>query len=190
MSTVRDDARDRQKAYLEAVLAANPGLTLTDIARESGVAPSTLTRVVNDPNATTVLSAPVMAAIEARFGATGEPPGMAEPEVAMIAPPSASAAETLGPDTHLWRVGGQFAGLPGYLPGDVLTASMAVKPAEGDDVILQIEDMRGGATTHLRKFRRGWAFGDSTVEPEYVDGVRVRVAAVVIEMKRSRSAGN
>lgn len=184
-SAIRDAARERQKAFLAAVLASNPGITLTDIATRCGVSPSTLTRFMNDPTTTTVLSVPVMALIESAYATPQPTMGFAEPDVTPLAPENEGTADDMGPDRHVWRVGEHFTGLAGYLPGDRLLADMSLQPVDGDDVLVQIEDMRGGATTHLRKFRRGWAFS-SADDPEFVDGLRVRVAAVIVKSWRER----
>jgi hypothetical protein len=183
LTSIRDDARDRQRAYLAGVLKANPGLTITDIARESGLSPSTLTRVFNDPDSTTVLSGPVMAAIEARFGAAGDPPVQGELEAL---DPAQAGFDDVDPKLLRFRIGAGFSALPAYRPGDVLFVDEALLPRDRDDVVIVIDDLKGGASLHLRHFKRSWAFGDATIEPEFVDGVRVRIIGVVRESRRIR----
>lgn len=178
-SSVNEEARDRQKAML-AALAKTHKLSLTDIAIQAGLSPSTLTRFVNDPASTTVLSGTTMARIEAAFA------GFTEPDVELLA--DHDGGEALTPNQSIWRVGGTFVGLPGYLAGDFLLLDMAVAPQNGDDVLVTIDNLRGGGKTFLRKFRNQWAFGGMATDPDYVDNARVVVIGVILKSWRSRKA--
>lgn len=186
LNAVRDEARERQRGVIRSILATHPGLTITDVARSCGLSPSTLTRFMNDPAATNVLNGSTMALIEKSYGISDGPAGgFAEPDVELVVE-TRGQGEAFGPNRHRWRVGRNFAALSGYRPGDILTIDMSIPPAEGDDVIAQIEDMKGGAITVLRRLRRGWLIGGSDEIPEFIDGMRVRVAGVVIESVRRR----
>jgi hypothetical protein len=184
--TLRDSARAQQQSYIRGILAANHGLTVTDIARVTKLSRSTLTRFMNDPEITTVLSGPTIEAIAQAFSkSAGAGGGMAEPEVSPLPPPTPGEDTGLGPNQYDWRIGKVFNGLPGYLPGDFLRVEMGLEPRNGDDVLIQVET-RGGATTHLRRFRRNFAFTGHDADPLFVDGERVRVAAVVVKSWRER----
>ena len=68
-SDISDEVRESQKAFLKK-LVDNTGLTLTDIARQAGLTPSTLTRIANDPDNKTVLGGTSMARLERLFADT------------------------------------------------------------------------------------------------------------------------
>jgi len=186
---MRDISGEDLRVWLQAIIDAS-GKSLTRFAQDAGISHTTLSRALNPNEPPPNFRADTIAKL---ISLSGQPApdsvratGMAEPDVLPIAPANDDAAGHLGPDRHEWQVGASFSRLAGYRPGDRLLVDMAERPCDGDDVLVQIEDMKGGATTHLRRFRRGWVLAGPETEPEYVDGIRVRVAGVVVKSWRLR----
>lgn len=163
------------------------------MAREIGVSDSTITRHYNGdtkslPHMSTIQKLVTRYHVSPPSGmGLDDTQGFAEPELTPLPLDDATPAEApLSPDQHRWQVGRAMAGLSGYRPGDVILMDMAVKPQDGDDVVAQIEDMRGAAATVLRRYHRGWILGGADTEPEFVDAKRVRISGTVVKMWRNR----
>lgn len=84
----------------------------------------------------------------------------------------------LTPNESVWKVGAKFATLPGYAPGDRFLLDMSLTPADGDDVLVNLHDLQGGAETLLRRYSRGWLVG-SVAEPLQVTDGRVQIMGVI-----------
>jgi hypothetical protein len=195
--TQHQQAKDAFREFLGQINRAT-GHSPTRMAREIGKAESTITRHWNGrskslPHMSTVvaLANRYKIAPPPGFGAEGEmTQGFREPEVEPIEPPPDVKAE-LNPDQYVWRINTDALLLAGYLPGDecIIDMSLRDKVRDNDIVISTIEDMRGGADSVLRIYKKGWLFGaaaGAAIEPEYVDNKRVAIMAVVIKSWRTR----
>lgn len=168
--------RDLSKAH---------GLTLSEIAAKAGLVPSTLTRFYNDPDNTSLLGGATMAKLEAAFAAT--PPGFGEPDAELLRGQDGFEGAVLTPNQSIWRVGKGFAAVAGFRAGDLFLLDMSVIPRDGDDVLANIYDQDGrSARTVLRRFHKGWVFGDAHTDPEYAEGRSVKVMGVVVKSWRHR----
>lgn len=209
MSSVRvmDLDRDDMRAWLRAVLL-HLGWTGLDLSRRIGVAPSTVNRFLNDPEATHRLSPKTLRQIAQVTGF--EPmamPGHAggrleEPDAApYIAGPAsdqrlstAVAAATAGRNAvDPWVLKTRALEAAGYVPGDVLIVDLNARPEPNDIVCAQVYDWRRGrAETVFRIYSKPYLVAASSdpahLKPLVVDGDGVVIKGVVIQSIRGRRA--
>jgi hypothetical protein len=210
MSTMRD----AQIAWVKAV-AAYKGWTLSKWARrtrvgvgENSLAPSTLTRFVNDPDATHELHDKTIEALAESAGI--EPmvlPGSRRP--ANLAEPDAvpySAVHTGTDDfvqaiiEDLVRERNSLTPLvmrtrslehAGYLPGDILIVDLNMRPQPDDVVCAQVYDWGGDrAETVVRILQPPYLVAASSdsrlLKPLVVDDESVIIKGVVVHSMRPR----
>jgi hypothetical protein len=206
---VMNDLHDRMRAWLHEVLD-HQQVRPNGLARLTGVSPTTLTRVLNDPKAKHTLSATT---IDAIVRATGYPPpdfAGSEAGNALHPLPPAQGQELDGlklpaetGDARIddavrflcqaddnftpWRLNTRALEGLGYLPGDVVIVDLAQKPEAGDVVVAQIYKARG-ADTVFRLYAKPFltaAANDRVMRPPLlVDDDRVAIRGTVIAMFR------
>lgn len=194
------ETRDRLKDWLRRLLAER-GQSAHALAKDAGVAASTLSRFLNDPAYTGTLSTTTLDKI-AR--AAGEVPGriasvspapatdstapsgggFAEADAEPYAAGAAHAPFALPPGADVWRVTGRTLDLAGYLPGDCIVVDGHTRPVSGDIVCAQAVDPETGtARTVLRKYVPPYLVAVSTAAdgepPIQADPERVSIMGVV-----------
>ena len=190
------DMRD----WISAV-ARHLNLTPSELARRSRLAPSTLTRFLNDASRTATITERSIQAIESYSGVSRHrmpgvalPPGMAEPDAAPLnedAEPLQAWCKAAIEEARKgrngidpWVMRGRALDLEGVLPGDILMVALNRRPAAGDIVCAQVVDYTSGAAeTVFRLFQPPYLIAHSAklgpVRPEQVDEVRVSIRGVV-----------
>lgn len=209
MSTMRD----AQIAWVKAV-AAHKGWTLSKWARrtrvgdgESTLAASTLTRFVNDPDATHELHDKTIVALAESAGlepmvmpGSRRPSNLAEPDATPYTANSIADDYVREQVEGFKRRGNAFSPMvmksralehAGYLPGDVLIVDLNAKPQPDDVVCAQVYDWSGDrAETVMRIFQPPYlvaASSDSRVlKPLVVDDEAVIIKGVVVHSMRPR----
>lgn len=201
------DARARLQDWLRRLLAER-GQSAHALAREAGIAASTLSRFLNDPAYSGTLSTTTLEKIARTTGAY---PGRADPVAPMPAPRegagtagfgeaeaepfaagAAAAPFALPPGADVWRVKGRALDLAGYLPGDLVVVDGHATPRAGDIVCAQVLDAAGGtARTVLRKYLPPYLMAVSTAAAEEapvpLDPETVAVMGVVTLSWRTRA---
>jgi len=196
----RDEETSRQhRDYLRRVIA-HTRKPPTRIAKEVGVAPSTLTRLLNE-NSTATLHARTISRLQDYSGLSffgGDPSapstfrGLAEDAVpfdAKNADPAFSAAIKA-------LVGGRQAADPwtmrtralerrGYLPGDIVIVDLGRRPEAGDAVCAQVYDWRRGAAETVMRvydppFLLEASHDDQLRKPLVVDNEQVIIKGVLL----------
>ena len=196
----RDEETSRQhREYLRRVIA-HMRKPPTRIAKEVGVAASTLTRLLNE-NSTATLHARTISRLQEYSGVSffgGDPSapptfrGLAEDAVpfdAKSADPAVSAAIKA-------LIGGRQAADPwtmrtralerrGYLPGDIVIVDLGRRPEAGDVVCAQVYDWRrGAAETVMRVYDPPYLLEASLDEqlrkPLVVDDEQVIIKGVLL----------
>lgn len=196
------DPKDEQRAWLVKVLAQTNEAP-TGLAMRAGLAPTTLTRFLNNPQHATALSARTISAVENATGVRfrgGSPLAQlreseAEPfqhgpdtsPVARMVEAATGRANGVDP----WRLKSRAIEAAGYLPGDILIVDLNADPSPGDVVCAQIYEWgRGQAETVFRVYEPPAlvsATADATLRKPYiVDGDRVVIKGVVIAAVRPR----
>lgn len=189
------------RQWLEGVIKQT-GLKPTPLAKEAGLAPSTLLRAL-DPDNPTALERRSIAKIVARFNVAppfapgaapaGYPPGFSEDE--LLAPeddaPVFEGAH-LTPNQYVRTINTRALELAGYLPGDVALFDMSVTARDGDAVAANVYNLQGGADTVLRIFEPPYLVTrtmdrEIASKPRLVDGEHVRIMAVLVKLIRGRS---
>lgn len=196
------DMRDEQRAWLAKVLELS-GLAPTALAQKAGLAPTTLTRFLNNPEHATALSARTVSAVEKstglRFGEQARPATLRESEAEPFRVDSdllsemvrAAAAGANGIDP--WRLRSRALEAAGYLPNDILIVNLNARPETGDVVCAQIYDWtRGRADTVFRVFEPP-SLVSATLDPAlrrpfFVDNESVVIRGVVVASVRPRQA--
>lgn len=159
-----DAERDEQRRWVKAV-ARKLGISLSELARQSGLAPSTLNRFVNNPDIDHLLENETLAAVAKTGGVDVlEPPGRArgfgedavpfvvdETDVAFARAVKALTQHRNG--LAAYQVKGFGLDLLGYMPGDVVIVDLNRGAKAGDVVIAQHYDWsRDKAETLIRSF--------------------------------------
>ncbi|MGJ0393013.1 MAG: LexA family protein [Methylocystis sp.] len=153
--------RDEQRAWLTNLLEKS-GEAPTSLAMRAGLAPTTLTRFLNNPQHATALSARTISAVEkvtgARFGVNSigaireseaEPFRQDGPDDILNTMVQAVAGRANGLDP--WTLNSRAVEAAGYLPGDVLIVDLNADARPGDVVCAQIYEWgRGKAETVFR----------------------------------------
>lgn len=162
-----EPSREDIRAWITQVLARS-GESATALARRAGIAQSTLTRFLNDPDAPML----GLRSITKIAAATGEHPIFGVTSAAPRSPPisegvasrytpepgstiaGAIEALTMGRNAaDVWELG-ELSGLEaaGYLPGDVVIVDRAERPEAGD-LVCALDYRRGSAATPVTVFR-------------------------------------
>ncbi len=170
------DTRDQQRAWLNAVLART-GLNATQLASKSGLAITTLTRFLNNPQHSSALSMRTISAIERetgiRYGENGPPAGFRETEAEPFTPgeqdPVAAVVDhlrTIANGMDPWVMKSRALESAGIQPGDILLVNLNRQPAAGDIVCAQVYDWtRGKAETVFRIWEPPYLVA-ATMEPK------------------------
>jgi transcriptional regulator with XRE-family HTH domain len=179
------------------------GITPTKAAKEIGVATSTLTKFLNDPNYSFTPSTPVIARLERFFGRaaprTAPNRGGALPEIeatpvnpeSLPAPQrEALAALTAGRrGIETWSVLGNYLQGAGVQPGDMLLVDLFENPRAGDIVCAEIHE-QGAKRTVFRVYEKPYlvaaTFETKSWMPIVVDDRNVIVRGVVTERMAKR----
>lgn len=204
-----DLTRDGVRAWLRDVLART-GDTATSLARKAGIAQTTLTRFLNDPDGP-MLTLRTVSKISHVVGSapTGfEPPppdirpvagGLAEDEARGIdldddrlSPHLRAALEVLVRGRNaadVWELRSYALVHAGYLPGDLLVVDLGIAPKAGNVVCAQhYAWASASAETIFRIFEPPYLIAagiDRELRrPLVVDGERVIIKGVVTEMIR------
>jgi hypothetical protein len=206
--SIMNELHEQMRHWLANVLQTH-GLTANRLATMIGKSPTTLTRVLNDPNAKHTLSTPTIDAIMRVTGA--QPPGshaMARPGEAPRIAMSELDGLPISPQTgdlrvdeavrylcqatpglDPWRLNTRALEALGYLPGDVVITDQAATAEHGDVVVAQIYRPRG-AETVFRMFAKPFlvaAAQDRVArQPLLVDDSHVAIRGVVVAMFRPR----
>jgi hypothetical protein len=198
------DTRDQQRAWLKKVIAQT-GLAPTALAVSSGLAVTTLTRFLNDPDHGSALSARTIGAIErttgVRFGDEPRPLSLREPETEPYnyeqGDPQLTAilrqvlGTANGVDCMILR--SRALESSSLVPGDILIVDMNKQPIGGDVVCAQVYDWpRGRAETVFRIWEPPYLVA-ATMDPRLrrpyaVDNENVVIKGVMIASLRPRMA--
>ena len=174
-------------------------MNLSDLARQSHVAPSTLYRAANDPDHQHVLSTTTIAKISKVTGVP--PPNVLRPgesaqpgiEEAIRFKSGKSGQLTLAlierglngdPELESWRLQTRALELAGYLPGDLIILDPHADPRPGDLVAADTYDIeRDRQATIWRLFNPPYLVAASSdlrlIKPRLLDGAVIRGVALV-----------
>lgn len=156
------------RAYVQQVVEKT-GVKPTPLAKAIGIAPSTLTRLLNEPDdSAATLHAGTLAKLEAFSGITPPtdyelshpvrhgPRDDAEPFVPAEAPPDlAHAVKVLTSgrkSIEAWLIRSRALECAGYVPGDAVIVDLAVQPRAGDPVCAQIHERHSSVTETVMRF--------------------------------------
>jgi DNA-binding phage protein len=181
------------RVWLEGVMRVT-GLKATPLAKVAGIAPSTLLRAL-DPDNPTTLERRTVRKISSSTGvsapgANGALTGFEEAELTAYTAGPDAEPDDLPPNQYRRICNTRALTLAGFLPGDVLTLDMSLKPEAGDAVDAQVYAInRATAETIFRLYDPPYLITRTTDEtihakPLLVDSERVRIAAVVHKMER------
>ncbi len=193
--------RDRHAADIRAWLIfvmKHTGLKQTPLAKEAGLAPSTLSRALDPENPTALERRSILRIVET-FGVP-EPgkefvmTGFAEDELTRLdEQPPEFAGVPLTPNQYVARAASRAVDLAGIVPGDELLFDMAAQPRADDVVAAQVYAIGAAeASTVLRIFDPPFIVTRTSdfrahATPVLVDGQRARIAAVMLKALRQRS---
>lgn len=182
------------------------GVSPSELARRSGVSPSTLTRYLNDPTGDTGISQRTLDAVSAFSGVPlhqsptpKREAGFAEPDASMLNmdDPDLPAwvrqaveqarAGVNGRDP--WRMRGTALDMSGVMPGDILIIDMNRRPSAGDIVCAQIYDWSASrAETIFRRFDPPFLMTHSSsgppARPVVVDDDTIAIRGVAVGLIR------
>ena len=193
------------KAWIKAV-AEHVGVSLSELARRSGMAPNVLTRYVNDRSGRVGIS---QASLDKIYDYSGIAPhhmpghfearGFQESEARRFEMDDVTYSEGMREDVAEavsgrnnqvpWVLKGRALDLVGCLPGDVLIVDHARDPRNGDIVCAQIYDLdRGTGETVFRIWTKPFIMSASSAgglaRPMTVDDVNVKIMGVVVRQMR------
>ena len=213
-----EDTRENLRVWVRDILTRMK-ITPTKLAERVGVHPTTLTRFLNHPDASTLSSNtvakiahvaglpaphPVGAPIGlAALRPAGSMPGLMEAE----AEPFQAGQQQGGIDAAIerltagrnsadaWVLRTTTLELVGHLPGDIVIVDLAAKPERGDVVCAQVYRWsEGKADTIFRLFEPPYLVAASLTadlrKPIIVDNDRVIIKGVVTELLRARRPHN
>ena len=194
------DLRSQQLAWLDTIMRST-GLTLTEIARRTGLAPSTLTRFKARDDAGHTLTSKTVQKIETSVGIpaydTRAKPKLV-PDLEEEASPfvlgdtpgevmvqALKALVRLNNNIDLWSLKTPALRALGYHPGDVLVVDRQRDPTGDDAVCAQIYDWRRGtAETVFRVFKPPYLLSadieGAPLKPLLVDNENVAIKGVVV----------
>jgi antitoxin component of RelBE/YafQ-DinJ toxin-antitoxin module len=198
-----DRETSRQHRDFVRRVVKRTGKAATRIAKELGIAPSTLTRLLREPDdSTSTLHARTLRMLEEFSGLTlgsgnepaGAPgtPGFREEAVpfdAKSADPALSAAIkalTAGRKAaDAWTIKTRSLERVGFMPGDVVIVDLGMRAQAGNAVCAQVYDVRSGtAETVMRLYEPPYLLTASLDEnlrrPLVVDDEQVVIKGVVL----------
>ena len=198
MRDVAQGIRDKQRTWLQGVIASH-GVKPTPLARAAGVAPTTLTRKLNDPDDTAILSELTIARIcnflgisHPNFTDDAPPTGFndqeAEPYDATPSDPLDAlvrAAVAGRPHVVPWVLRSRALEDEGYKPGDIMIVDLNATAETGDIVCAQIYDWErpGRTRTVFRIYHSPYLVGAGPEAgarvPHLVDNRHVVIKGVV-----------
>lgn len=208
MSHVVEELRRKQRDWLRDIIARH-GIAPTRLAKAAGLTPTTITRKVNDPSDTTILSDANVAKIVAYLGepapafhggvaapAAGFRDREAEPYLAVPHDPLADAIArlTAHEGVDAWVLGSRALDYEGYRPGDILIVDLNGQPRAGDVVCAQLYDWQrpGGTQTAFRLYEPPYLVGagpdDASRKPRLIDSENVVIKGVVLTSLRPRAS--
>ena len=202
MARADHETSRQHREYLERVIA-HMDKPATRIAKEIGVAASTLTRLLNAPegstatlHARTISKLQEYSRVPLHFGgdsaAQPGPRGFAEDAVpfdAKSADPAVSAAIKALIGTRQaadpWTIRTRALERIGFLPGDIVIVDLGRRPEAGDAVCAQVYDWRrGAAETVMRVYEPPYLIAASLDEqlrkPLVVDDEQVIIKGVLL----------
>ncbi|MGL5447536.1 MAG: LexA family protein [Rhabdaerophilum sp.] len=206
MRDVAERVRERQREWLQRIVREH-NIKPTPLAKAAGVAATTITRKLNDPHDTALLSELSVARICAHLGIpapnflSDQPKalGFSEGEAAVWqgndADPVASAIHSMiGTTLHLvpWQLRSQALLHEGYRPGDILIVDLNATPKPGDIVLVQLYDWRNakGTETAFRLYEPPYLIASGPVEaakrPRLIDSDDVAIKGVMTAMLRHK----
>ena len=169
--------------------------TAAELARRSGVSPSTISRAINGEKFTNTIATLSKISAAAKIALppqlVGEGAGFAEAEAEPYT--GDTSADVQQSDTvDRWQLRSRALEAVGCLPGDIVLVSRTASPRDGDIVHAQIYDMTGGAETVFRFYERPYITTRTSDPahhrtPELVDDKRVVIMGVVTKLVRQRS---
>lgn len=191
-----EETQEALRGWIDRILQARHW-SKTRLAKEAGVAQTTITRLYDDRydgamNSTTVTKIARASGIAPprSLGLSDDMPGFREPE---LIPLAIDAAEIGDGHVTEWRIAGNALVLAGYLPGDKVWVRDDIRPEHGDIVIAQVYNIETGtAETVIRIYNPPYLTTASIAvedrKPLIVDGERVLIRGVVIRSERRRRA--
>ncbi|WP_439392377.1 hypothetical protein ACRQ5Q_22540 [Bradyrhizobium sp. PMVTL-01] len=175
----------------------------TRIATDLKIAPSTLTRLLNEPDGgKATLRATTIAKLEAYSGLTA--PTLEHPEGATLAPslredavpyesrdgdPTIAAAikAVIGTRKNIdvWTMQSRALECAGFMPGDIVLVDLSTMPRAGEPACAQVYNFRGGAAeTVMRLLEPPYlvaaTFDPALRKPLLVDDERVIVKGLIL----------
>lgn len=191
------DIAEEHRAWLNALMQKTK-LPISTLATNAGLAATTLSRFLKDPDYSSGLSARTIEVLCRTYQAP--PPGSGAFEEDDVRPwedgDPRDAVEKLsgGKATDIWRVSSNALEFAGYRRGDYLVVDLNSRPEPGDVVIAQRYDWKADkAETVLRIFEPPFLFGASADnaarKPLYLDEKgNVVIKGVVLASYRLRNA--
>lgn len=208
------DLIHRQRRWLDEATRES-GITLSELARRSGVATTTLTRFRNDPNHRSPLAVTTMMDIAGAAGLEITPDVLTPkeaPTTRRMAPQSLRETEAApykaraegdigravlafcGDAGHLvpWELRTRALEDVGILPGDIVVLDLNAAPEPGDLVCAQLYDWANAGQTETlwRVYERPFLVAASrdpgTRKPLLVDGEKVMIKGVIVASFRAR----
>ncbi|RAI22424.1 Peptidase S24-like [Rhodoblastus acidophilus] len=203
-SDTKEAIREAQREWLLKVLAETKK-TPSQLAKDSGVSDTTLTRFLNNPSYSGTLTPITVERISEHVGIPG--PGYSTSKLQIAAWKPRDEAERVPWDNcksptlaaliggrdapEVWTIQTDHLALAGIRQGDMVVIDKDVQARDGDIVCAQIENGNGPRTV-FRMFQMpnlvGASFDPQAIRPEPVDGLRVRVIGVVTDLLRQRAA--
>lgn len=203
-----EQGKKEQQDWVKAVLS-HLGITATELARRTGVAPSTIHKPLNDPEFPGMISSRTIHKIAEAAGLRPmEFPGRArafndkETEPYVFDEPEANPsferairdliAQRNG--RSAWRIRSYALEISGILPGDVLIVDQSPQPKPNDIVAVELKDWSSGRTENVfRLYLPPYVITNSLREgaqkPLPVDGSDVSIKGVVdVVMRQPRVA--
>lgn len=212
--TVRDAAeklRTRQREWLQRVLIEK-GIKPTPLAKTLGVAATTLTRKLNDPDDTAILSDLIVRRIadhlkvqvpnflDDDLPAVHSRRGFAETDATPYLPEPGLDGDLIQiihrmtdrPGVDPWRMRGRALECMAYLPGDIMLVDLNAEAQPGDIVCAQVYDWtdHSNSRTVFRVYTPPFLVaagpGEAYRAPFLVDNSNVVIKGVVIASLRPR----
>lgn len=210
VAVMTDPDRDQQLAYVRRIMD-RLGLSQTEVAKQAGIDPSTLSRFLADDSRhltqRTVRKLEHMSglgfAVHAPFGSPAAPLQSAfhetdatpwrarqdeDDELAAAVAILCAGHNARDP----WRLRSRALEAAGFHPGDILIVDLGMAPRPGDVVCAQVYDFaKGGAETLFRVFQPPCliaATGDAELlRPYVIDAANVTIRGVVFASLRERA---
>jgi hypothetical protein len=189
----------RHREFLRLVVEKT-GVKPTPFAEKIGVAPSTLTRIYNEPdNGKATLRATTIAKLESFSGITAPPIDLPDSERSGLRedaiPYRESGDTSLTPiikaivghrkNIDPWTMQTRALECAGFMPGDTVLVDLSTPPKAGEPCCAQVYDWRGGkAETVMRLFEPPYlvaaTFDANLRKPLLVDSERVVVKGLIM----------